>query len=194
DIERGLLSGERYQMKVYRRRRQQYLFAGLLGVIAVINLLFFFILYGPTRSEYFRLQDSIVKAGVDIRTRRLRIDQLEKLSAQLETSAQDRQRLYSMHFIRKESGWSEILRELDAIIQKAGVKNLRKDYSLDEKPQYGLYSVKIRLPVTGLYSNVANLIKDLENSDTFFIIDSIDVRGSTSEALPGVTMNLNLET
>ena len=29
--------------------------------------------------------------------------------------------------------------------------------------------------MTGLYSNVANLIKDIENSDTFFIIDSIDV-------------------
>jgi Tfp pilus assembly protein PilO len=181
-------------VKVYRRRRQQYLFAALLGVIAVINLLFFFIMYQPSRSEYFRLQDSIQKAGTDIRTRQQRIDRLEKLSAQLETFAQDRQRLYTMHFIPKGSGWSEILPQLDSMVQRAGVKNSRKDYSMDEKPQYGLNSVKIRVPVSGPYSNVVRLIKDIENSDTFFIIDSIDVRGNTSQDSPGVTMSLNLET
>ena len=181
-------------MKVYRRRRQQYLFAGLLGVIAVINVLFFVIMYRPSRSEYFGLQESIQKAGNDIRSRQQRITRLEKLSAQLETSAQDRSRLYTMHFIPKNSGWSEILPQLDAMIRRAGVRNARKDYTLAETPQYGLYSVKIRLPVTGLYANVANLIKDIENSDTFFIIDSIDVRGSSNVSTADVTMNLNLET
>ena len=181
-------------MKVYRRRRQQYLFAGLLGAIAIINLMFFVIMYRPNRLEYFRLQESIQKAGSDIRSRQQRITRLEKLSAQLETSAQDRSRLYLMHFIPKQSGWSEILPQLDAMIRKAGVRNARKDYSLAETAQYGLYSVKIRLPVTGLYSNVANLIKDIESSDTFFIIDSIDVRGSSNVSTADVTMNLNLET
>ena len=181
-------------MKVYRRRRQQYLFAGLLGVIAIINVLFFVIMYRPTRLEYFKLQESIQKAGDDIRSRQQRITRLEKLSSQLETSAQDRSRLYTMHFIPKKSGWSEILLELNAMIQKAGVRNARKDYTLDATAQYGLYSVKIRLPVTGLYSNVANLIKDIENSETFFIIDSIDVRGSSNAGTNDVTMNLNLET
>jgi len=54
-------------MKRYRRQRQQYLFAGLLAVIGVVNLLFFFILYRPVRSEYVRLQDSIQKARADVR-------------------------------------------------------------------------------------------------------------------------------
>jgi hypothetical protein len=181
-------------VKVYRRRRQQYLFAGLLGVIAVINLLFFFIMYQPSRSDYFRLQESIQKAGNDIRTRKQRIEQLEKLSAQLETFDQDRQQLYTMHFIPKGSGWSEILPQLDSMLQRAAVRNSRKDYTMDETPQYGLYSVKIRVPVSGPYSSVVNLIKDIENSDTFFIIDSIDVRGNANQESPGVTMNLNLET
>jgi len=49
-------------MNLYRRRRNQYLFVILLGVIGVINVLFFFILYRPVRAEYFRLQGSIQKA------------------------------------------------------------------------------------------------------------------------------------
>jgi len=181
-------------MKVYRRRRQQYLFLSLLGVIAVIDLLFFFIMYQPARSDYFRLQDSIAKARADVQLRKLKIDRLEKLSAQLETFAQDRRRLYTMHFIPKSSGWSEILVQLDGMVRKTGVKNARKDYNVDEAPQYGLESVKIRVPATGVYSNVVNLIKELENSDTFFIIDSIDLRGNVTTGTPEITMNLNLET
>lgn len=181
-------------MKTYRRRRQQYLFGSALGVIAIVNLLFFFVLYRPARSEYFQLQSSIQKARADVRSRQQKIDRLEKLNAQLETSAQDRQRLVTTHFIPKASGWSEILPQLDAMVRRAGVKNLRKDYGTADTPQYGLYSVKIKLPVSGLYQNVVNFIKDIENADTFFIINSIEVRGSSTPGTPDVTMNLNLET
>lgn len=181
-------------MKTFRRKRQQRLFASLLGGIAVINLLFFLVLYRPARSEYLQLQDSIQKTRTEVLTRRIRIERLEKLNSQLETSAQDRQRLITMHFIPKSTGWSEILPQLDGIVQRTSVKNVRKDYSLSETPQYGLYSVKIRFPVSGIYGNVVNLIKEIENADTFFIIDSIDVRGGTSPGVPDVSMNLNLET
>jgi hypothetical protein len=181
-------------MRTYRRQRQQYLYASLLGVIGVINVMFFFILYQPARSEYFRLQDSIQKARADVESSRRKIDRLEKLSAQLETSAQDRQRLVTMHFIAKNTGWSEILPQLDAMVQKTAVKNMKKTYSTDVAPQYGLYSVKIALPVTGFYPNVMNLIKEIENAPTFFIINSIDVHGSSTAGAQDVTMNLNLET
>jgi hypothetical protein len=179
-------------MKTFPRRRQQYLFASLLGVIAAVNLLFFFILYTPARTEYFTLQDSIEKARMEIQTRRLRIDRLEKLNGQLETSAQDRHRLFTGHFIPWQAGWSEIVPQLEAMVQKAGVKNTRKDYSKEASAQYGLFSVKIRLLVTGPYANVMSFIQDLETAETFFIINSIDVRGGTPPA--DISMNLNLET
>src|SRR5262249_37696997 len=116
-------------MNLFRRRRNQYLFVILLGVIGVINVLFFFILYPHVREEYFRKQGSIQKARTDVQSRRQKIDRLEKLSAQLETSAQDRQRLYTTHFIPAETGWSEILPQLNQVTQTAGVKNTRKEYN-----------------------------------------------------------------
>src|SRR5262249_51209829 len=150
DAQHRLPSGEGHPMKTYRRRRQQYLFITILGVIGVIDLLFFLILYQPIRSQYFQMQESIQKARTDVQLRKQKIDRLEKLSAQLETSAQDRQRLYTMHFIPNSSGWSEILPQLEGMVRTTGVKNARKDYSKDAAPQYGLYSVKIRFPVSGL--------------------------------------------
>jgi hypothetical protein len=181
-------------MKKYRRQRQHYLFAGLLGVIGIINLLFFLILYRPVRAEYFHLQDSIQKTRAEGQARRLKIERLEKLNAQLETSAQDRQRLITMHFIRKDTGWSEILPLLEEKVQRAAVKNVRKDYTIGESAQYGLYSVKITLPVSGHYPNVVHLIKQIEDAERFFIIDSIDVRGGQTPGVQDVSMNLNLET
>jgi hypothetical protein len=181
-------------MRAYRRQRQQFVFGSLLGVIAVVNILFFFILYRPVRSEYFRLQDSIEKSRTEVQARSQKIDQLEKLNAQLETSAQDRQRLFTRHFIPRSTGWSETVPQLEAMVQQAGVKNVHKDYSIDNSPQYGLYSVKIGLPVSGPYLNVVNYIKNLEESETFFIINAISIHGSSLPGSPDVTMSLSAET
>jgi hypothetical protein len=181
-------------MKAFRRQRHQYVFAGLLAVIAVINLLFFFVLYRPARSEYLTLQDSIFKTRAEVQSRHQRIDHLEKLNKQLETSAQDRSRLFTMHFIPIDAGWSEIVPKLEAMVREAGAKNVRKNYSIDKTPQYGLYGVKVKLPVTGPYPNVINFIRDLEESDTFFIIDSIAVRSNPTGGPAEVTMDLDLET
>ncbi len=183
-------------MRTYRRKRKQFLFSSLLAVMGVVNLLFFFILYQPARSEYYRLQDSTERFRRDIQTRRQRIDSLERLNAQLATLEQDRQRLFSMHFIPRNAGWSEILVRLDGMIREAEVQNTHKDYSIDQAPQYGLYSVKIKIPMLGTYPNVVNFIKDLENSETFFIINSIDLHGTDSPA-PGstdISLGLSLET
>ena len=181
-------------MRAYRRQRQQFVFGSLLGVIGVVNVLFFFILYRPVRSEYFRLQDSIEKSRSEVQARSHKIDQLEKLNAQLETSAQDRQRLFTRHFIPRSTGWSETVPQLEAMVQQAGVQNVHKDYSIDNSPQYGLYSVKIGLPVSGPYLNVMTYIKNLEESETFFIINSINIHGSSLPGSPDVTMSLSVET
>jgi Tfp pilus assembly protein PilO len=182
-------------VKTYRRQRQQYLFASLLGVFGVINLLFFIILYAPARSEYYRLQQSIQHLRGDIEARRQRIEMLERLNTQLSTLDQDRQRLFTMHFIPRDAGWSEILPKLNAMVQEARVVNTQKTYNIDQMPQYGLYSVKIRVPVQGAYPNVVNFIKDIENSDTFFIIDSIDVRSNAAGPNSSdIALDLNIET
>ena len=102
--------------------------------------------------------------------------------------------MLTTHFIPKNTGWSEILPQLDGMVKRAGVKNNRKDYTPSTTAQYGLYSVKIRLPVSGPYPNIVNLIREIETSETIFIIESIDVRGGGDAGPEEVTMNLNLET
>ena len=179
---------------LYPRQKQQYLFASLLGALALINLLFFLILYGPARSEYYRLQDSIRTFRAESASRTRTLERLEKLSAQLETSEQDRNQLVKMHFIPRADGFSKILPELDGLVRGAGLQKTRVDYEIDDAPQYGLYSVKMKLPLIGGYSDVIDFIRELEKSDTFFIIDSIDVRNTSSTNSPDIALTLGVET
>ena len=182
-------------MKIlYKRQRQQYLFAGVLGVIAIINLLFFVILYRPVRGEYYRLQNAIQTLQTEGQQQRQEVTRLERLSMQLEGSEKDRQRLFTAHFIPRHAGFAEILPQLDAIAGQAGVRKTRVDYAIDGVPRYGLYSVKMKVPVTGGYSNIVNFIRDLEHAETFFIINSIEVRGVAGSPGSDIGLSMNLET
>jgi len=184
--------------RVYKRQRQFYLFTAVVVAIAVINLLFFLILYQPARSEYFRLQDSIRRLHAETASRSIRVRQKEQIAAQLETSNQDRTALVTEHFIPLERGFAQLLPELDRIARESGLQKSHGDYGRDTTPQFGLYSVKIRIPIQGAYPNIVKFINELENSETFYIITSVDVRSSGDNTLQPaagmVALSLALET
>jgi len=184
----------------HRRQKRQVLFAGFLGVIAIINLLFFFILLRPARSDYFNLQGSIDQLRSQIAVSNLTVKRLEKTSSQLERFEQDRQGLFNTHFIKLDPGFAELSPRLEQLAVQSGVLKPVVDYTRDEIKQYGLYSVKIKLPVRGTYSNAVNFIKTLETSDTFLLINSIEVRSDSEEGAGAtktagsVSLSLTLET
>jgi len=184
-------------MKSTKRQRQQALFAAILGATAIISLLFFLILYRPARSEYFELQRSIENLRADIQTRQASVERFERLSYQLDTSEQDKLRLITGHFIPYAAGFSQIMPHLDAMAQHAGVKKTTVVYDVAEAPQYGVYSLKIRLPVQGTYANIVNFIKELEDSQTLFIIEAIDIQSASGQSVPAgseISLDLSLET
>jgi hypothetical protein len=96
------------------------------------------------------------------------------------------------HFIPFEKGYAQVLPDLDRMAQRAGVRWSRGDFSKDETPQSRLYSVKMRFPVQGAYANVVNFIKELEKSQTFYIIDSIDVRSGGENSFQPSAGNIML--
>jgi len=167
---------------MHRRQKRQFLFAAFLGVIAIINLLFFFILLRPARSDYFNLQGSIDKLRTDIALSDLRVKRLQKTSTQLERFDQDRAGLFKKHFIKFDPGFAELSPRLAQMAVEAGVRRPVVEFSRDEIKQYGLYSVKINIPVQGTYSNAVNFIKTLETTDTFFLINSISVKSADAES------------
>ena len=186
---------------MHRRQKRQVVFAAVLAVIALVNVLFFFILLRPVRSDYFNLQGSIDKLKAEVGASQLFITKLQKTNDQLERFDQDRAGLFKSHFIQFDPGFAELSPRLSQMAVQAGVQRPVVDFTRDEVKQYGLYSVKIKIPVQGTYSNAVNFIKSLENSDTFFLINSIEVRSSSDIGTPNSTvssanvgLSLSLET
>jgi len=167
---------------IYRRQRQQKLFALFLIILAAVNVLFLFILNRPARADYANLQEAIKTARHEAVVNGDAFDSLEKMSDSLGRFDRDKNTLLMNHLIQRNEGYSEILTRLDSLVQKTGVKKTRATYALNETAQAGLFAVAINLPLEGSYSNVVNFIRELETSDTFFIITGIALQSQAPAA------------
>ena len=168
---------------INRRQRQQYFFAGLLAIIAVINVLFFFILNRPARAEYERLEESIRQLRAQAGANKLFFDRLEKTSTQLDRFDKDKNALLMKHLIHRTSGYSQIVSTLEGIVQRSGVRSTRITYSPDPMPHAGLNTVAVTIPLDGTYNNIVNFIRQVENSETFFLITAINLTaGGTGQS------------
>jgi Tfp pilus assembly protein PilO len=174
---------------IYRRRRQQYIFAGLLAVIAVVNVLFFFILNRPTRLEYERSEESIRQLKTQVGGNSLKATSLEKTSTQLDRFAKDKGELLKKSMIPRTTGYSSIVSTLNAMAQRSGVKKTRAGFNLDPNPHAGLNTVTINLPLEGSYSSIVSFIRELENSNTIYLITSISLESTQSRTQPANVIN-----
>jgi hypothetical protein len=180
---------------IYRRQRKQYIFAGLLAVLAIVNVLFFFILNRPTRMEYERLQKSAKQLRLQAGGNKGFIASLQKTSTQIAHFDQDKRDLLMKHLVQRTPGYSHIVSTLDGLVQRTGVKKTRINYVQDPVPHAGLNSVSMTLPLEGSYGNVVGFIRELEDSNTFFLITAIDLEsaggGQPGNAIGGQPVNTN---
>ena len=183
---------------IYRRQRQQAVFAGVLGVIAIVNVLFFFILNRPAEARYRSLQESITRYEAQVEKNRQFVSNLENRHTQLSKFDQDRRSFLMSRFLPRQTGYSQILTELEDIVRRTGVRKSVVNLPLGEV-QFELHALSINLPVDGGYGNVVNFIRELEGSSTFFLINAIDVTSSRDTTQPNsqasrISLVLGLET
>ncbi len=164
---------------IYRRQRQQYIFAVFLAVVAVVNVLFYFILTRPSQTEYATLQNEIVALQEQVRKSEGAFARLQGNAGKLLRFDDDKNELLMTHLVQRKEGYSEIQGKLNDILKKSGVKYSLIRYNLNPEAQAGLNALSIVVPVEGNYTNVVGFIRELENSDTFFLISQINLERTT---------------
>jgi hypothetical protein len=165
---------------IYRRQRKQYLFAGLLAIIAVVNILFFFILNRPAKTEYERLQESILQLRSQAASNKIFLDRLQKTNLDLQRFDKDKAALLKKHLIERSSGYSRIVTTLETLVRRTGVKSTRIGYTPDPTPHAGLNTVAVTIPLEGTYGNIVSFIREVEHSDTIFLITGISLTGAAA--------------
>jgi len=168
---------------IYRRQRKQYIFAGFLAVIALVNVLFFFILNRPARTEYASLEKSIKQLRLQAGANKRNLTSLEKTSTDLARFEKDKRSLEMMHLVHRPMGYSHIVSTLDGLVLRAGLKKTRVNFNIDTKKAHaGLNSVSMTVPLEGNYSNIVSFIREVENSETFFLITAISLESSARQS------------
>jgi Tfp pilus assembly protein PilO len=178
---------------IYRRQRQQAIFAIFLAVIAVVNVLFYFILMRPSQKEYANLQDSIQELQKTIKSSEQFYEKRKTQATKIGNFEGDKKILLMEHLIPRKQGYSEVIETLNSVVLHSGVKKTRVSYSLNPSGKTGLNPLSITIPVEGNYSNVVKFIQELEDSKTFYLITAISVersnQGGGQQGQPGAFSN-----
>lgn len=164
---------------IYRRQRKQYIFAGFLAVLALVNVLFYFILNRPARMEYSSLEESIKQLRFKSATDKRNLANLEKITTNLKAFDKDKKTLMMTRLVHRPLGYSQIVTTLDELVQRSGLKKTRVAYNQNLTPHAGLNAVSMTLPLEGSYGNIVSFIRELENSETFFLITGISLESSS---------------
>jgi hypothetical protein len=179
---------------VLRRQKYQILFGGLVAVAGVVSVMFFLILYLPARSDYLELQSSIERLIAESEQRHRTLERLQDSDEKLDAARQEQLGFVATRFISRAQGFAAIMPDLEELAQIAGIDRNRVQYAIDQEPRFGVYSVQVNIPVRGDYSAVTSFIRELERSNTFFILDSIGLSASGSGVPGELSLSLNLTT
>lgn len=159
--------------RLYRRRKQQYVFLAAVAIFCGASILAFLLLYLPMRSDYRRLEASIEQLRRENVDRRAELARLREIESQLDASRRERLRFLAARMIPREEGFAAILPDLERLAQLAGIRRNQVLYNLDSEPQFGVYRMEINIPVQGSYGAVTEFIRELEEAETLFILESI---------------------
>ena len=178
----------------YRRKKQQYVFGTIVALLGVVSILSSFILYLPVRADYRRLESSIERMRQESVGRAQRLQRLQEVESQFDSSRRERLRFLAARTVSREEGFAAVLRDLEQLAQIAGIRRDQVQYDLDPVPAFGVYAVRINIPVQGPYEAVTRFIRELEGADRVFILDSIGLNRTQVGGPDALDLSLNLTT
>ena len=179
---------------MYRREKHQLVFGGSVAVAGVVALLFFLILYLPSRSEYRAVGESIERLEAETAARKVVLESLEDAAGEFDLARGEWSRFLGARLIPRESGFAAMIPDLERLAGIAGVSRDRVAYNTSQETQFGLYAVIVNMPVRSTYASLTRFIEALEDADIFLILDSIYLGRTEDEEQGDLDLTLNLTT
>ena len=87
---------------MYRREKHQLVFGSLVAVVGVVALLFFLILYLPSRSEYRAAGESIERLEAETAARKVVLESLEDVASEFDLARGEWSRFLGARLINAE--------------------------------------------------------------------------------------------
>lgn len=177
--------------RLYPRERHQFVFGGVVAATGVVALLFFFTVYLPMKTEFNGMNASIEQLDAGSRARETELARLEALSDRLDQARGERARFLGARLIPRDDGFASMIPDLERLAGVSGITRDRATYNTSEEVRFGLHAVTFSMPVRGSYASLTRFIEELERADTFFILDSIQMRRARADEVGDLDLLLN---
>jgi len=174
------------ESKAHRRIRR-----ALIVLLALDAALLFMIIRPPVRSWMERkaiLEREKAQHADTLST----VRQMRDLRAKLQTAIQTGREFSQEHFLQRQTAFSSMVADLEQMASQNKLKTTGISYGLsDNSKQENFVDVEVGITVEGQYPDLVRFVSRLEQSQLFWIIDSLNV--STSAA-SGLRLSLRLGT
>lgn len=179
-------------MKLNRTRSSWKIWVGaVLGVLLLADVALAYVVWqfaqsGPDamRSERARLQvqDKLLKAD---------INRAQAIRRHMPDVGKECDRFYQDEFLPVTTGYSDVLSDLGAIANKAGLQTSGITFHQKELAGRGVTEIAIATDVEGSYPSIIQFIDGLEQSKKLYLVDNLRL---SSQNANNIRLNLEIRT
>jgi Tfp pilus assembly protein PilO len=164
----------------------------LLTVIVILDIALVVMLFRPpspsVAERQKRYEESHIRNNQTLST----VKQMQDLKTKLQSAIQKDREFADSHFLRRRKAFSIMIANLELLASKNKLRTSTISYGLkEEKDQPGYVQVSVKMSIDGSYTDLIQFINSLEKSDLFWLIDNMQVSGSTGS---GLRMALSMQT
>ncbi|OFW00766.1 MAG: hypothetical protein A3G20_00175 [Acidobacteria bacterium RIFCSPLOWO2_12_FULL_59_11] len=161
----------------------------ILLILLALNAVLLALVLRPPGSSLLARQERFDRVRGQHATAQHTLQQMRDLRAKLEAALRNGQKFSGENFLPRQKAFSVLLADLERLASESRLKPADIKYRLQEEDsQPGWTNVDVTLTVEGEYPDLVRFINRLEQSQLFWLIDSLNVSGS-----PGKGLRLDLQ-
>ena len=156
----------------------------VFGVLLGINAVLLFLLFrSPGRSESER-RDDILRLTAEQRAAQVQVEKFRQLQHKMQDAVHNEQEFAQANFLPRSTAFSQMLTDLERLATENQLQPGDKTYTLNaDDNQLGWVNVDVSLVVEGDYSSLVGFLNELEQSELFWIVESLTVSGKVGQKL-----------
>ena len=174
-----------------RRQLKKALVFG--GILLVANVVFYTLAVRPRVAEYHDLQGTRQRFLRELATAEKSEKTLADFYARLTATKTNTDDFYAKVLRTKQENLIDVQQELNEIGKEFQIDPDTVSYANTDMPDDGLERFQLSVLLEGDYSDLRKFIARVENSEMFFVVESVSLTG-TKEGGMQLQMNVNIST
>ena len=155
-----------------------------LAVLAALNGILLFMVFRPPGRSPAERKAELERNQAQHESTSSTIKQMRELQTKLQSAIQNDQQFSRDHFLQRKTAFSAMVADLEKLASQNQLKTSGVTYRLKEdSKQPGFVQVDVMMAVDGQYSDLVRFVNRLEQSQLFWIIDSMSVSSSAGHGL-----------